>query len=273
MDFPVQGGITKVVAGGITYTAGSAFNMTTVNAHATDDNVKGTPVAIGTATYNATGIILTMLPGSTSYSWLVDLSLDSGAAYVILSNFLVDVPTAIGTVRVFIPISIPAGATVYCRCQCSAANKAISAAISFLSGDFAGLSPYTKIETLGAGVDSSSGGTKLDPGGTAYIKSGYVQIGSASTIAAKHLIISCGARRAALASGRFGFDLAIGETGAQQVFLANILFYPHTLRLIDLVGFGISANFPAGTKFWANPVCTVTTTPGRQFDMVIYLVG
>lgn len=257
-------GVVEATPGGTVVTSSSSANT------------KGSWTEILASTsFDASGFLLILESyGLTdTFTFLVDISVGAaGSEVAIIENLAFSSRRGLGD-SMFVPLQIPAGSRVAVRCQSTSTSKSVEVVLNLISRSFTTHPGFQRATTYGA-VTGDSGGTELDPGGTAHTKGSWVEITSSSTSPIREFLIFFGTRaNVAVTQGDCLVDIGIGSAGSETTILENIL-----LRLggeIDgpsLVSFGpIPVTIPPGTRIAARCQSTVIDATDRLLD--ISLIG
>lgn len=171
-----------------------------------------------------------------------------------------------------VPLFIPKGSRVSFRAQCSTASEYIELWSYWFFRPRCWPKLYRTCETFGA-VTGDSGGTSVDPGGTAYTKGAWVELTSATSRRIRMLTWAIGNQ---LNSGRadadFYHDIGVGAAGSEVVHVAD------TVSLVsssgDLImpqtGGPRPVDIPAGSRIAARAMNGNTSSPSRLSDITVY---
>jgi len=221
------------------------------------------------------GYALVTFHMADSSDFLFDLAIGAeGAEVVILSNLIGSCPgTALYETSpdLLIPILIPAGTRISYRLQSYGASLWSNCAVSIVrAGNFSGVKSCQFITTYGAAT-ADSGGTSIDPGGSALTKGAYVQITAATTARTKGLILGIGGQRNTTRTTCYWYlDVAIGD--GDEVIISD--YYIACRSEGDLVApvrsCIIPVDIPAGTEISVRASCSITDATDRLLDVVLY---
>jgi len=210
--------------------------------------------------------------------FLIDVAVgDAGSESVIVSNILFSRASSAQyalTQRVLIPKIIPSGTRISMRCQSTrTSTNSIFVNIgchrigSFLSGDFA-----SKITTYGDAA-GDSGGTALDPGGSANTKGSWVEITSGLAFNTVGFYFCIGSQyNGNVTTGSWSMDLGIGGAGSEEIIVASfpITCYNNNHLFNPCVSEIFWIPIPAGTRFAARVQSSITDATDRVIDFVLY---
>src|SRR3990172_6877060 len=256
-------------------TAGSTG--TDLTATATPDT-KGSYVEVAASTaFDAHGLLIQLNNASTGASdYLIDVAVGAGGSETIIAaNLYVgsgDSPVSADGYGYLLPISIPAGTRLSARCQSHAASGVIRITIVLMGEGFITPPGLGRVTTYGANT-ADSGGTQVDPGGTAHTLGAYSEIVASTTNPIRQLTITIGnmdndVRTTAV----WLLNLAIGAGGSEVVFIENLML--NCSSSVDLVQpqifSPIGVNFPAGTRLAARAQCSIIDATDRLFDVILY---
>lgn len=250
--------------------ATSANTLVTANASA---NTKGSYTELITSTtYAASGLQMTARSSGTG-DFLIDIAIGSaGSEIVVVPNILVSRQTQTWAWGPFIiPLAIPAGTRIAAACQSSTGGAAVGLAVSpFTSGVLArtGLQLCT---TYGANT-ATSGGTSVDPGGSANTKGSYAQITSSTTAQINHLMVSVGNQaNTAVTSAFWLFDIAIGAAASEIVIVPDQQVATHSVYDMPIpAAFHFPVSIPASTRIAMRMQSSTTDATDRKLDFVVH---
>jgi len=241
-------------------------------------NTKGAYVQLTASTaFDVHGLFVQLSnAGSAFRDYLVDVAVGAAAAETIIAGNLYigsgdGAQTADGY-GYLLPVSIPAGTRLAARCQSVGLASTISILAVLLGEGFITPPGLGRITTYGANT-ADSGGTQIDPGGTAHTKGAYSEIVSSTTNPIRWLTITIGnmdndVRTTAL----WLIDVAIGAAGSEQVLIANLMLNCNTSN--DMVSPQIfpplGVNIPAGTRLAARAQCSIIDATDRLIDILLY---
>lgn len=127
-------------------------------------------------------------------------------------------------------------------------------------------------ETMGADT-SDSGGTNVDPGGSANTKGAYSQLIASTSRRTRLILIRFQNQRDASRQDYSWFvDLATGAAGSESVLISDMLTINssfHNVFTPDVYG-PIPVDIPAGTRISARASCTGTDATDRLIDVLAY---
>ena len=156
----------------------SASRGVAVTSHATNANTMGSEVSLTFADYLGDCGFLTLSSGDSGVDFLADITDGSGNA--IVSGLILSVPTAGSKwVTAVYQMNIRKACvfTPSVRCQSSTANKTLYAQWNAVTANTT--LGYDFCNTIGS-ASGDSGGTEVDPGGTAHTKGSWVQFTASS---------------------------------------------------------------------------------------------
>jgi hypothetical protein len=195
----------------------------------------------------------------------------SGSEAIIAAD-LVCYSTDVTTYRFPLPCAIPAGARIAARSSSTHASDTQDYLHLILFEGDIGATDAAGVDSIGY-VPSSSSGTTIDPGGTAYTKGAYVPLTAATPrdYAGFFLVID---GRAGAMAGVFQalVDIAIGVSGSEILLLPNFSF---CAPAADEVWGGSPSPIywipiPAGTRISARAASSSNTATSREFGLTLY---
>lgn len=237
-------------------------------------NTKGTWVElVASCPFDAAGFFLSFSGGSTNtHDVLLDVGVGAaGSEQVILENFLNSLSGfASPRHNVFVPLPVKAGARVAVRTQSTTNNGPCGVALQFVAGDFFSQLGLGRATTYGAAT-ADSGGTEVDPGGTANTKGAYAQIVAATTNPIRYMVVCVGSRNNGVyASARSLMDIAVGAAASEQVLIDDLfMVVSDSTDLHEPASFGLPVSVAAGQRLAARAQTSITDATDRLRDIVI----
>lgn len=276
MDFPnmlPSGG--KATTGDVNATASLARPEDNTSSAST--NTKGSWVECFASTpFPALGIdvsIAATLNGNSDR--LVDIGIGAASSELVIIG---DLPAPNIADRcmyhAFFPLMIPEGSRLSHRSAATVASQGTLVGMTLVAGGFIGQHASAQVCTTLGAVAADSGGTGIDPGGTAGTKGSWVQV-PASTVTDKPfrwLGIGLGNQaNAARASGSFLMDVAIGAAGSEQIILENLHINSQTNgeMLPWFIG-PFPVYIPEGSQLSARASSSLIDATDRLFDVIFY---
>lgn len=255
--------------------ASSAFSLPDTVTAPGAINTKGAYLQlVSSSSFDAKGIIIVGYPSSTAADMLVDIATGgSGSESPIITNFPM---SAIGVTNGnnfyganFIPIAIAAGSRVSARYQTTSLSAPLRLGAYLIAPDSVLLSEITATATYGANT-TDSGGTSIDPGGTANTKGSYTQITASTSADLQWLIVGSNNQgNTARTNAGWLVDIATGGSGSESVIISNLCFssssginamYPWAYPAIPIV-------VSSGTRLSARAQCTTNDATDRLIDI------
>lgn len=261
----------------ITYPAGPTVGSATVVAASVSANTKGAYAQITASSgFTCNRVSLQIYGGSSTagLQYLVDLATGAGGAeVVVIPDILValdsDTTTSEKGTREW-PLAIASATRIAARCACSTGSSNMRAGLALTAaGGVTGVNTFINYGS----ASGDSGGTAIDPGGSANTKGSYVQISASTSAVIQWLMMmaSLGGNTGAIAASWYA-DLATGAGGAEVVLIPDI-------------GFSVSLDSPNGSivpKSWSwltyiaastrlavRAACDTTDATDRKMDVVL----
>ena len=242
-------------------------------------NTKGAWIElIASTSYNSTNFIFIVQSygAEVSVEYLVDIAIGAASSeQVIVENLQMSFNSIMyrNGRQYIIPINIPTGTRISCRCQSSdtaTPNVVVSALLC--SDTFLAPRSINKIFTYGA-VTADSGGTEIDPGAVANTKGSWVELVANTSLQLQYLSIAIGNRDNSARTDMYGLlDIGIGAGSSEQVVLSNIPIACNSNG--DLMGppfIGpVMFDIPEGSRIAVRAQCDITDATDRLFDIVLY---
>lgn len=239
-------------------------------------NTKSAWTQITAATpFDVSNLLLQLTMATSNGSALFDLGIGPAGAEVVL---VANIPgrrisSANHAMQMLLPLSIPAGARIAVRYQQTAATINCTAAAVLMAATWNAAGSCSRVATYGA-LPASSTGTVVDPGGTANTKGAWVELAGASEFDAVWLMLAATAAGTASTTGvNFLVDVAIGPAGAEQVVVPDLPVYIATVVESSAFRVLLPVSIPAGSRVSVRMQAPTTTTPGREREVVIHLIG
>lgn len=178
---------------------------------------------------------------------------------------------------ILLPIQIPSGTRISGRVQCSSGNSSLRVTAHLFGGDLWAPGGLARVETCGA-VTADSGGTGIDPGGSANTKGAYSSALIASTsFDYKGFFVCIGGNKNSVVAAltRARLDIAIGAASSEQVILPDYQIVCGTAGDAYMPGVSpfLPIPIPAGSRISARAQSSNTDATDRLFDVVLYGVG
>lgn len=264
-------------------TASARGQRVTANA---SGNTKGTYVQLGTSgssgdtTRDYQGFLLQVAHNAQA-DYLLDIAIGaSSAEKIIVENFpLSGSDSSITGGRdenTFLPVYIPLGSKVWCRCQSSTGSSTLDVMIIGLAADSRLPPAYRGAWNLSADTATSRGVT-VDPGATGGTLGSYAQIaantswnGFSREIAAIMFSFGSTGGGNTKAAGTYLLDFAIGAAASEKIIVPQMqLKNLSGVQLTPLQTPVFPCRIPAGsrTAARARPSFSTGTQSARDFDM------
>lgn len=262
----------------VTYPAGPTATGTTVTA-AGSANTKGSytqlVASIGVTTNRVT-VTMTHIDEIDGLQMLIDLATGAGGAEVVqIPNLGTDNAegggSGIGCIT--IPWEIPIGTRVAARCQASSMSAIVALALTCCATG--GMRGVTTMTNYGANT-ADSGGTQVDPGGTANVKGSYAQLSaSTSGLLQWALLDVTGGGDSTFLSVGWAVDLATGSGGAESVLWSDVRCGRRDVQVSAFNYAGRLQGFltyiAAGTRIAARASASQNDASARKID--VSLIG
>lgn len=228
---------------------------------------------IASTAFDAEAVRLVVMIGTGTADALVDLAVGAALSeQIIVNNALCSRGTQ-GPVMatLLFPVRIPAGSRLSARSQCTTGARVTSIWAQLISAGSLGPHATERIETLGAAT-ADSGGTSIDPGGTANTKGAWVELSASTSFDYQGFALGIGSQNNG-APGTFAWlvDVGIGGAGSEQVVIPNLI-------LRDRGGISGSHEWfdcpiPGGSRVAGRAQCNGTDATDRLFDIALYGAG
>lgn len=279
-DFPYRGGGGLVENGGANGADSLGVTITSTTA-----NTKGAWTEVVAVTlFESTGLHLYIparsLTGTAYYHGLIDIGIGANPNEVVkVADILFSVTDAanFAATHYFLPIAIAAGERISARFQSSDATETIDLIVILESRGFEPSAGYGLSRTYGA-VTADSGGTQVDPGGSANTKGGWTQITASSEFQINELcvfIMESSNNSSSLAQGSFLMDIGVGASTFEVEVIPNLSFASHSSPDSMLPYFlgSFPVSIPPGSRISANIQSSVTNATDRLVDVILIGFG
>lgn len=261
-------GANTAVSRGTTITSGAAH---------TKGSTYTTLIASTAFDASAIWIMLDDCPAGNDF--LIDIAIGAASSEVIICSNLYG-GTSTGSLvygaNYFVPIKITAGTRVSARCQATGASQAIRVSALLFAQGFLPGQPLSLVTTYGDAT-ADSGGTSIDPGGTANTKPAtFTEIVASTTYPIRALIVAFGNQANAVrTSASWLVDVAIGAASSEQIIFPNIVLNASSSpdTVLPQTTPPLPVNIPAGTRLSARAQCDIIDATDRLFDVIIYGVS
>lgn len=253
------------------YAAGADF--TTV-ATAAAVNTKGAWTTVGSTTFSSHLNMFILSPGLANYTqWLLDVGYgDVGSENIIAENLhYTPGQTYYRGVDFPLNVMVGSGQRIAMRQQCSARYGINCQVLLTEAGGFADHVYPTK--AIGYGADTSdSGGTVVDPGGTAWTWGSWAELTSATSGDCKGFFVCFGTRgNTTLSETWWYFSIGIGTSGNEETLVSRIgrggynadnVVHPATSMVYWIP-------IPDGSRLVARSMSGQTDATDRLMDIVV----
>jgi hypothetical protein len=245
-------------------------------------NVKGSWTAIATSiTDGGDGFIICLTFCSTAFvDLLVDIGIGgAGSETVIIPNLLITTGGGSGGVvpgaKVFIPLPLLAGDRLSARCQSTTGAVTIRIGLTTMQLALGQSSGLARVAAYGPNT-ADSGGTSIDPGGSANTKGAWTQITASTSSDHTGFFLAFGNQANSLRTDcTWLVDIGAGSGGSEVVLLADVPLSGSagmdwvTPTFWPFLALGI----PAGTRLAARASCSITDATDRLIDIALYGVS
>lgn len=229
---------------------------------------------VASTPFDAAGLVLGGGISVANAATLIDIGVGaSGSEQVVLPNYPARRINASNVAHqpVHFHVAIPAGSRIALRYQSSVMSPTMLPYLMLLAAGWNTPLVGSRIAAYGA-VAASSIGTVVDPGAAANTKGAWVELAAAADFDASWLVLSVLPAGTILASASWVVDVAIGPSGAEQIILPDVAIATHSttdphFRL------ALPISIPAGSRVAVRAQCSSATTPGREREFVVHLIG
>lgn len=264
-EWPLQG--ATPIAGDFGANFVSGFSADTESAWTTLSSGLAVP---------ACGIELSLMPVTSGRDHLCDLALGAvGSEQAICTDLIAGKGSANHQHIYRLPLTIPAGVRISGRHMSHAfGNVGLTfSAFAFLSGG--NTLSYGRCESLGVNP-ADSGGTSVDPGGSAGTYGAWTQLAASTSFHARALILTAGNQTNTVRTSMFGdVQVGIGSAGSEQAILDRIALEADATMdgpCRPVMG-PFPVNIPKGSRIAVRMRMSITDATDRLFDFAVYLFG
>lgn len=238
-------------------------------------NTKGSYAQlVASTTYPISGFLFMVTPAAAAEDFLIDIAKGSAGNEQIIVPDLRYASTHSSEMHVvFIPMMIPAGERIACRCASSGLSQQLRVSIIGVGLMFDTQLTSQVCDAYGTNA-SNSQGTSVDPGGTINTLGSYSQIVASTSRPHRFLLMAVGCQKnAAPASAGWLVNVARGGAGSEQVIIPNIRLQggsastqggPTPQYVI------MPCDLPAGERLAVNAQCSINDATDRLLDVALY---
>lgn len=236
-------------------------------------NTKGTPAQLIASTpFDAHGLIVTIRQITGTSRYLLDIMTGANTAELVLVGDIHTSNAVSVCSNFYIPIAVAAGTRISARSQADTASLTMRLGISLMQYSLLGPVSFSRSTTYGSNT-ATSGGTSVDPGGTAHTKGAWAPLSTSTTNDIKSLMLMIGSgNNAAMTSAEVLLDVGIGASGQEKVIIDDlyIRLQGTATNITPAVLGPFLCNIPAGTRLSVRTQCGITDTTDRLIDVVAY---
>lgn len=230
---------------------------------------------IASTSFDADGFYILYLAANGVADFLVDIGTGAAAAEVaFISNLYFSGCNGFTNIGwMYCPMAVPAGVRIAVRCQSSDANANMNIGLILCKGGPYRAQRCTRATTYGANT-GDSGGTPVDPGGSANTFGGWVEINSSITNPIKFAMVCAGGQNnAARTDATHLTEMGIGAN-PNEVLVSNRMYTRQIGGVFDgvypsLYGVWPTRPIPAGSRLVARSSCSTTDATDRVMDITV----
>lgn len=240
----------------------------------TTANTKGSWVAIGTTTFDYNMLTVHMGRSGAAGDYVIDIGVDDGAGntFVLVPDLYMSVLTTVERYVARLPLYVPKGAALKARVACSLASaNTVGVYVTGGSAGWHGAPGFGKCFALY--TPTSSSGPVVDAGATAVTKGAWTVLTSSSAARACAVLVAVGGATltSTTTSPSFLFDVGIGATGSQYVWISDQPIRSTTTHLTQPRIHGpFFGDIPSGTQLQVRASCTSATAAERTFSVAAH---
>lgn len=219
-------------------------------------------------------MVLVLGESVNSYDGLVDIGIGGeGAETVYIANLPFTPQNSFQTNRLcYLPARLPAATRIAIRAQVTKATAtSIPVSLYLVSMAWPGEEPLMPLATYGAAT-ADSGGTSIDPGGSANTKGAWVALIASTTTKIHGLMIGLGNQNNGARTGcGFLIDVGVGAEGSEVVLIPD---YPARgagipNQVLPAWSPVLPCSIPPGTRVAVRAQCSITDATDRLFDVIL----
>jgi len=235
-------------------------------------HTKGASVAIGSPSYDWDGFWLTWDYNGGGYDTITDLSLDSGATNLIVSNFYLPMSWNNGNNgggTVSFPIPVQVGATIYCRMQSGGGGQTTGFSLVGYKGSWGFPQRFSKAVGIGNNLGTTASAQIVGPSGT---WGSFAQIVASTADHYAGFLVSPDNNKNSNAptAQDWTLTLAVGAAGSEKTLAILRGAFSGVIYEVRPSTWGtILVDVPSGTRLSAKGDASTTTTPGNQLGLSI----
>lgn len=262
----ILGRRTEFATYGLNYT-GTAH--TTANAGGS--NAKGGWTRIGGPTVSDSyGFILNIYTDGKS-DVVIDVSTQSGTAGIFLPNLLISAPSTICD-QMFFPVFVPAGSEIWIRGQASLSNRGVLASFMTVAPDSLNIMPvFNRCTDYGVDLDNS-GGTLIDPSGSANTWSAWREMVASTSYPIEQMAMLVGdLSNSIMASGFYLVQIGVGSAGNEvPIFTATMFSNINDDTFAPRYISPILVSLPEGVRLSVRGQTQITDATDRLMSVSVY---
>lgn len=246
------------------------WQQVTSNASA---NTKGSWTVQSSSTpYAAQALLVSAAPATSNLNYLLDIGVGgAGSEQIIFADFLIS-----GQSRtshwLWVPVSVPASSRLAVRCAAGTGSNDLRVACHLIAAGPWSRPHIGKVVAFGAN-SGTSGGTQINPGGSANTYGSYVQLtGSTSHDVCAIAVSTGGGTNTSPANTSFQICVSVGASSS-EVEIINGHRFPSS-GTADYYGphntNWVPCQIPAGSRVAVKAKSGTTDATDRLFDIVVY---
>lgn len=231
---------------------------------------------IASTAFEAQGFYASFRGVVASQDVLFDIGIGgAGSEQAIISNMAFSQQTLRVAAGVYIPLNIPKGSRISARAQATlGGGLAVSIALYPVALGLKHAEGFGRTVTMGANT-ADSGGTSVDPGGSANTKGAWSEISSSCPIDVQWLIVCItNQNNSATTTTVFAIDIGVGGAGSEVVIIPDLFSVVDSgIDTPEPQYYSIPVQIPAGSRVAARAQCGITDATDRLIDITLIGVG
>lgn len=271
---PSLRGGTRIEAAGMLTSGTTGATIIPTNASA---NVKGAWTQLIAATaFEAQGFYVSFRGVVAAQDVLFDIGIGgAGSEQVIVSNMAFSQQTLRVAAGIYIPLAVPKASRLSVRAQgTTGGGNAISIAFYPVAAGLKNAEGFSRAVNMGANT-ADSGGTSVDPGGSANTKGAWSQLTAATPFDIQWLVVCItNQNNSATTTAIFAIDIGIGAGGSEVVVIPDLFTVVDSgIDTPEPQYYSFPVSIPAGSRVAARAQTGITDATDRLLDITLIGLG
>lgn len=248
----------------------SASTGITLDAHATPNTEAASWTEIDAAVAVDCDLLLIVVRFvGNNRDWLLDLAVGAASSeQAFLTDFPLSNAASSLVSHIALPVRIKAGERISARIRSTAASAQLILGLIYCDSNRS--AALGRATTYGVAT-ADSGGTEVDPGGTANTKGSWAEIASSTANPMKEMIVCFGSQAGnTRATANWVVDIGLGAGGSEQLLVPNLGLRAVTSGpQVPACTPPIPVNIPAGSRLVARAASNINTSVSRLIDVAV----